>query len=98
VKYSVFTAQSGMVYIPSFMKNGSRNEVTGYYLEFLRGHSVGVTNGNDLLTSDVITPKNTKYLDRLREPSNSECLKKSFTTLEAYVHLFREHVQCFELS
>jgi hypothetical protein len=26
------------------------------------------------------------------------CIKKSFTTLKAYVNLFRGHVQCFELS
>jgi hypothetical protein len=26
------------------------------------------------------------------------CFKKSFTTLKAYINLFRGHVQCFELS
>jgi hypothetical protein len=26
------------------------------------------------------------------------CFKNSFTTLKAYIHLFRGHVQCFELS
>jgi hypothetical protein len=26
---------------------------------------------------------------------NAECFKKSFTTLEAYINLFRGHVQCF---
>jgi hypothetical protein len=27
-----------------------------------------------------------------------QCFKKSFTTLKAYVNLFRGHLQCFELS
>jgi hypothetical protein len=26
------------------------------------------------------------------------CFKKSFTTLKEYIHLFRGHVQCFEMS
>jgi hypothetical protein len=26
------------------------------------------------------------------------CFKKSFTTLETYINIFRGHVQCFELS
>jgi hypothetical protein len=26
------------------------------------------------------------------------CFKKSFTTLKAYIHLFRGYIQCFELS
>jgi hypothetical protein len=30
--------------------------------------------------------------------SNAGCYKKSFTTLKAYVSLFRGYVQCFELS
>jgi hypothetical protein len=30
--------------------------------------------------------------------SQRESFKKSFTTLKAYIHLFRDHVQCFELS
>jgi hypothetical protein len=29
---------------------------------------------------------------------NTGRFKKSFTTLKAYIHLFRGHVQCFELS
>jgi hypothetical protein len=29
---------------------------------------------------------------------NTECFKKSFTTLKAYIHLLRGHVLCFELS
>jgi hypothetical protein len=26
------------------------------------------------------------------------CLKKSFTTLKEYIHLFRGHIKCFEMS
>jgi hypothetical protein len=29
---------------------------------------------------------------------NGRCFKKSFTTLKAYVNLFKGHVPCFELS
>jgi hypothetical protein len=29
---------------------------------------------------------------------NTDCFKKSFTTLKAYINLFRGNVQCFELS
>jgi hypothetical protein len=29
--------------------------------------------------------------------SNTGCLKKAFTTLKAYINLFRGHAQCFEL-
>jgi hypothetical protein len=29
---------------------------------------------------------------------NAGCFKKSFTTLEACINLFRAHAQCFELS
>jgi hypothetical protein len=29
---------------------------------------------------------------------NAGCFKKSFTTLRAYINLFRGHVQCFQLS
>jgi hypothetical protein len=29
---------------------------------------------------------------------NTECFKKSFAPFKAYVHLFRGHAQCFELS
>jgi hypothetical protein len=28
----------------------------------------------------------------------TECFKKNFTTLKAYINLSRGHVQCFELS
>jgi hypothetical protein len=28
--------------------------------------------------------------------NNAECFKNSFTTLKAYIHLFRGHTQCFE--
>jgi hypothetical protein len=28
----------------------------------------------------------------------AECFIKSFTTLTAYINLFKKHVQCFELS
>jgi hypothetical protein len=31
-------------------------------------------------------------------PNNNGCLKKRFTTLKAYINVFRGHVQCFELS
>jgi hypothetical protein len=34
----------------------------------------------------------------LRILTNAECFKKSFTTLKAYINLFRGHEQCFELS
>jgi hypothetical protein len=43
-------------------------------------------------------------IDKLIHPDmrkmqyNSGCFKKSFTTLKAYINLFRKHVQCFELS
>jgi hypothetical protein len=29
---------------------------------------------------------------------NTMCFKKIFTTLKAYINLFRGHVQCFQLS
>jgi hypothetical protein len=42
------------------------------------------------------------YLEKLRSnmtsTGNAGCFKKSFTTLRAYINLFRGHVQCFELS
>jgi hypothetical protein len=42
------------------------------------------------------------YLGYLRfnvtSTGNAGCLKKSFTTLNAYINLFRGHVQSFELS
>jgi hypothetical protein len=28
---------------------------------------------------------------------NTDCFKKSFTTLNAYINVFRGYVQCFEL-
>jgi uncharacterized protein YaaR (DUF327 family) len=40
------------------------------------------------------------YLGELRSSvtstGNAVCFKKSVTTLNAYVNLFRGHVQCFE--
>jgi hypothetical protein len=42
------------------------------------------------------------YLGQLRFNAtctgNAGCFKKSFTSLNAYINLFRGHVQCFELS
>jgi hypothetical protein len=42
------------------------------------------------------------YLGELRfnvtSTGNAGCFKTNFTTLKAYINLFRGHVQCFELS
>jgi hypothetical protein len=42
------------------------------------------------------------YLGYLRlnvtSTGNAGFFRKSFTSLEAYINLFRGHVQCFELS
>jgi hypothetical protein len=40
-----------------------------------------------------------RYLQfNVTSTGNAECFKKSFTTLKAYINLFRGHEQCFELS
>jgi hypothetical protein len=38
--------------------------------------------------------------DHTREANNiyTGCLERSFTTLKAYINVFRAYVQCFELS
>jgi hypothetical protein len=36
--------------------------------------------------------------DALRVAANTGCFKKSFTTLKAYINLYRGHTQRFELS
>jgi hypothetical protein len=42
------------------------------------------------------------YLGELRfsvtSTGNAGCFKMRFTTLRAYINIFRGHVQCFELS
>jgi hypothetical protein len=36
--------------------------------------------------------------DHIVRTEYAGCFKKSFTTLRAYINLFRGHVPCFELS
>jgi hypothetical protein len=38
------------------------------------------------------------YLFSMHQISHTGCFKKSFTTLKAFMNLFRGHAQCLELS
>jgi hypothetical protein len=39
-----------------------------------------------------------KLVFNVTSTGNAGCFKNSFSPLEAYINLFRGHVQCFELA
>jgi hypothetical protein len=49
-------------------------------------------------TTTLFGPLERANFNNWETPRYAECFKKSFTTLKAYIDLFREHIQYFELS